>query len=84
MSMIREAVEHELIGSYPMMWIFLPALVAVILLFSGWFRGGGISGRPPYGGHPKMPDPRRILDERYAKGEIGKDEYEQIRRDLGE
>ena len=27
-------------------------------------------------------DARRVLDERYARGEIGRDEYEQIRRDI--
>jgi putative membrane protein len=26
---------------------------------------------------------RRILDERYARGEIGREEYEQMRRDIG-
>ena len=25
---------------------------------------------------------RQILDERYARGEIGRDEYEQVRRDI--
>ncbi len=28
--------------------------------------------------------PRDILDERYASGEIGREEYEQKRRDLGD
>jgi uncharacterized membrane protein len=26
---------------------------------------------------------RQILDERYARGEIGREEYEQMRRDIG-
>jgi uncharacterized membrane protein len=26
--------------------------------------------------------PREILDERYARGEVGRDEYEHVRRDL--
>ena len=39
---------------------------------------GNLSG--PTG--PRQPSPREILDQRYARGEISRDEYEQIKADL--
>lgn len=55
-------------------WVLIVLGIAVLVkwLFGGT-RGGG---RP--GGHGALD----ILRERYARGEIGKDEFEQKRRDL--
>lgn len=53
-----------------MMWIFpLVFLVAVLLLMS---RGNGRSASGA----------RAILDQRYARGEIGQVEYQQMKKDL--
>ena len=43
-------------------------------LFAQGDRSGGNRGAPP--------TPRQILDQRYARGELSKEEYDLIRRDL--
>ncbi len=55
----------------------LALLVAVIVLLVRWLSGGslGVSGATR--------TPREILDERFAKGEIDRDEYENRRKALG-
>ncbi len=32
--------------------------------------------------HPGNPSPREILDQRYARGEINREQYEMMKRDL--
>jgi putative membrane protein len=63
------------------MWVW-PLLVVVGLLIIGYVvlrlaKGG----RPSSPTRPAGPAPRQILDERYARGEIGEDEYLR-RRDM--
>ena len=60
------------------MWLLWIVLIVVLALVIKAATGGG-SGQG--GGQTKTP--REILDERYARGEIDKDEYEQKQRDLG-
>lgn len=55
-------------------WVLL---VLAIALLAKWLFGG--SRRPP----PPEDRALAILRERYARGEIGKEEYEARRRDLG-
>jgi uncharacterized membrane protein len=58
-------------GSASMVWIVMLVLVIVALaLGRGWRR--------PRGGR----DARERLDRRYANGEIGRDDYLQMKRDL--
>jgi putative membrane protein len=62
------------------MWVW-PVLIVVGLLVLGYLavrlaQSGGFSGRPD-----SRSVARRILDERYARGEIDDEEY-QRRRDL--
>lgn len=45
-------------------------------LFNAERRGSGPTGAP-------RARPREILDERYARGEISREEYERIRAELG-
>jgi putative membrane protein len=56
--------------------------VAVVVLIIRWLAG------PTYGHHPPQAptkkEPIDILKERYAKGEIDKEEFEERRRVLGE
>ncbi len=66
---------------FPWMWLvpLLFLLVFVLMLF----RGGGCL---MLGGRHRVSDreenAREILDRRYARGEIGRDEYQRMRKDL--
>ncbi|MBM3143826.1 MAG: SHOCT domain-containing protein [Chloroflexi bacterium] len=63
-----------------------------MLLFWGALIFGGIwlvktlfdAGQGNLGGPaaPRQQSPREILDQRYARGEISREEYEQIKSDL--
>ena len=58
-------------------FIFLLFFVGVIAYLFGWRPSGG---QGMLGGYRKTPV--EILKERYAKGEISKEEYEKMRDDL--
>ena len=62
------------------MILVLFAVIAGVALVGRWF------GAPWYGAHPppSARAPLDILKERFARGEIDKDEYEERRRVLGE
>lgn len=60
-----------------MMLLFLAAIVAVVVLLVRWIGGTGGGGAPRPGAAA-----RDLLDERYAKGEIDRDEYLQRKKDL--
>ena len=63
------------------MILVLVAVIAGVALVARWF------GAPWSGAQPPMPSARAPLDilkERFARGEIDKDEYEERRRVLGE
>jgi len=59
-----------------LIWILL-MVVLVLLAKSIWNAGAGKSGSPEKSALD-------ILKERYARGEIGREEYEQKKRDLTE
>ena len=71
-------------GSYdgfPWMWIFPLTFLIVMLIFV--FRGG--SGWPMCGGHRthgREESTREILERRFARGEISREEYQQMKKDL--
>lgn len=54
--------------------LFFLLLIVVVLVLA--FRG--LSG----GGSSAPPSARELLDQRYARGEIGREEYERMRADL--
>lgn len=63
--------------------LLLVAVIAAVALMSRWFMGPGHS--PPWPHHTHLGrTPLDILKERYAKGEIDKEEFEERRRVLGE
>jgi len=55
-------------------WVLIILGIAVL---AKWLFSTGAQGRPGTGGNALD-----ILKERYARGEIGKDEFEQKKRDL--
>jgi putative membrane protein len=74
-----------MMGGWTMGWMWVwPVLIVGGLLVLGyvavrWVQGG--HGASPAGSDPGSFAARRILDERYARGEIDDEEY-QRRRDL--
>jgi putative membrane protein len=66
------------------MWIFptIFLIVCFVFLFTFLFRGPGWFGRP-WGRHGELKTPREILDRRFARSEITKDQYEEMKRTLG-
>ena len=75
-----EVVGHLFEAIFTIAMIVLPVVVLYLIIrraVSGGLRDANESGVAQ---HPRTP--RDILDERYAHGEIGRDEYEQVRRDL--
>jgi putative membrane protein len=64
------------------MILVLAALIAVVVLIVRWL-GGPWQYPAPHHPPPGRP-PLDILKERFARGEIDKDEFEERRRVLGE
>ena len=66
-------------------------LIFMLIFWSGLILGGAwlvktvfASGPQTHSGNMavKLPSPRDILDQRYARGEISREEYDQIKADL--
>lgn len=83
------------IGGSPLTYVFAALLIggiALLVLVGVWAlvggvappgtRGGGPEGRP--GAPAPRSEARRILDERYARGELSADEYRDRVETLGE
>ncbi len=61
-------------------WIVLVALLIALVVRYVFFRGSyGDRYQPP----GRRPEPLQILQERFARGEISREEYEEARRILG-
>ena len=58
---------HGWFWLWPLLWLLLLFLLALLVLRRG--------GRRPWAAAQAGPDPRGILAERYARGEIDHDEY---------
>lgn len=65
------------------MIVVLGLVIAVAISLVRWLAGPGHSIQPPYY-QPPARTPLDILKERYARGEIDKEEFEERRRVLGE
>lgn len=66
---------HMLFGGL-MMIAFWGGIIVLVVLLVRWL---GSSGTPD---HPRRPTPLEILQERYARGEIDRQAYEERKRDL--
>jgi len=67
-------------GGFPWMWIFPLIFLIVMLIFL--FRSGGL---PMCGGHEthrREESARELLDRRYARGDISREDYQQMKKDL--
>ena len=64
-------------GFFPWMWIFPLIFLIVFALFLS-----RIGGRPMWGERKPHETAREILDRRYARGEVNRDEYQQMKKDL--
>lgn len=65
------------------MILFLTLLIAVVVLLVRWLGGTSQGTMPPHQSPPGK-TPLDILKERFARGEIDKEEFEERRRVLGE
>lgn len=63
-------------------WVFV--ILGIVLLLRLLARGSGGSSAPPAAPHPPAETALDILKKRYARGEIGKAEFEEKKRDLQE
>jgi putative membrane protein len=67
-------------------WFLLVPLVWILILFTCfrlfWWRRGPRGPRCAGGGANRRSDPREILAERYARGEITNEEYRERRGNL--
>ena len=67
----------------PWMWLIsLVVFIGFIVLAVWLIRWIGQGGGPPSSDTSKRDRALEILRERYARGEISKEEFEQMRRDL--
>lgn len=60
-------------------WLFWIIILIVVIWIVVRFAGGGQSRQLPPASHET---PLDILKKRYAKGEINKEQYEQMKKDL--
>ncbi len=67
-------------GGFPWMWIFPLIFLVVMLLFL--FRGPGWPMCGGRGMREREDSARELLDRRYARGEIKREEYLQMKKDL--
>lgn len=64
-------------------WGMILLLLVVVVGVVGLFRTTGKQGAPPQGTE-KHETPLGILKKRYARGEIEKDQFERMKKDLDE
>lgn len=81
--MMRDGGWYGMIFGPVFMILVLAAVIAVVVLLVRWLGGPWYGPQPPYHPPPGR-TPLDILKERFARGEIDKDEFEERRRVLGE
>ncbi len=73
---------HMMFGPL-MMLVFVAVVIVLLVLAVRWLGGAGHGAVAPPHPHPEK-TPLDILEERFARGEIDKDEFEERRRILSE
>ena len=70
-------------GGWSPWFILMPLSVFVLMLVAMliFCRHGGMC-RGPWGGRDSTPSALDILKQRYAKGEISKEDFERMKRDI--
>ena len=67
-----------------MAFMVVPAIILILILI---VVIGGLEERPVHNTYPvyvpPQPSPIDIIDQRYARGEIGRDEYSRMRAEFG-
>lgn len=83
--------DHFYWGGWWVFPIIMPIIMLVVALSFLYFLFGRAGFRPPWSGDSdrdashgrgESESPMEILKKRYAKGEITKDEFERIKKDL--
>jgi putative membrane protein len=64
-----------------MMFIFLILAIGAVALFLWWFRSGNVSGRSNFL-QQNEDSSLEIVNRRYAQGEIDREQYEEMRKNL--
>lgn len=75
---------HEYFWWGPM-WVMpmlMPVVVIVVLVVCLYFLFGRGGSRPSWPAEREAETAMEILKKRYARGEISKDEFEQMKKDL--
>lgn len=67
-------------AGFPWMWVFPLFFLVVILILL--FRSGGMPMCGGGGRQKREASAAEILDRRYARGEVSREEYQQIKKDL--
>jgi len=63
-----------------LMLVFWVLVIAAIVYFVRWAAGSGSRATPPSANESAL----EILQKRYARGEISREQYQQLRQDLEE
>ena len=62
---------------------FMLVFWVVLILGAVWVARGLFGNSQPHGRQEPSQNPREILDQRYARGEITREQYEIMKQDLG-
>ena len=62
---------------------FMLVFWGLLILGAVWVVKALFGNNPPHQGNDRLQSPREILDQRYARGEITREQYEIMKQDIG-